>query len=207
MWLPASNKTKGHFFPSVLGGYGFLPPKCSINKLKEKPSRSIFLTAPVYLEIANDDITWVQSLLKMPAFPESHGKQLLGDRVYAFNYLQLVYTTCCSRNNNFIICNKKLKGKFFYVSMHSISFVLPSKQWDQAGVPYLQALSESTCALSLNTGLPWSMGFSNTAKEKGESTSGADSEIQHCTELLAYRSWLAQRLGNLTCHKMQPFPQ
>lgn len=38
--------------------------------------------------------------------------------------------------------------------MHSISFVLPSKQQDWAVVPYLQALSECTSALCLNTGLP-----------------------------------------------------
>lgn len=80
---------------------------------QNKPRKSIFVTATVYLEIVHDVITRVQSLLKMSAFPESHGKQLIGDHVYAFNYLQLIYTTCCSRNNDFIIYNKKLKWKGF----------------------------------------------------------------------------------------------
>lgn len=92
----------------------FLTNTVLINPREKNPSKSIFVTATVYLETANDVITWVQSLLIMPELPESHGKQLIGNHVYAFNYLQLLYTTCCSRNNHFIIFNFiNWSGRFF----------------------------------------------------------------------------------------------
>lgn len=39
LWLPAPNKTKGHFLLVFWGGYGFLPPKCSINKSKGRKTK------------------------------------------------------------------------------------------------------------------------------------------------------------------------
>lgn len=81
----------------------------------------------------------------MLAYMRPHRKQLIGECVYAFIDLQLVYIPSCSRNNNFIIYNGKLKWKeLLYILAYSISFDLPSKYWDQAGTPDLQAPSEST---------------------------------------------------------------
>lgn len=184
LWLPALNKRA--FFSQCFGVVMFfsLPNAVLINPREKNPSKSIFVTATVYLEIVNDVITWVQSLLKMSAFPESHGKQLIGDHVYAFNYLQLLYTTCCSRNNNFIICNKTNWSGRVFMHQHT-PFHLCYPLNIGTGLVFLTCeLPVNPLVLCLWTGLPWSMGLSNTTEEKGESTSGEDCAIwcsaQYC---------------------------
>lgn len=155
-----------------------LSPKSSTNEPEGKNYRhNTCVTATVYLETSYRMSTrGYNPLQECWHTMRPHRKQLIGECVYAFIDLQLVYIPSCSRNNNFIIYNGKLKWKeLLYILAYSISFDLPSKYWDQAGTPDLQAPSESTWALPPNIGLPWSMGLSNTAKEKGQSTREEDS--------------------------------